>query len=127
MEKYSQMYPNIINIFDFNSNPYLHVSDIMITDAGGVGFEYILLDKPVIFFDVPEYFERYGCSGIDYWGRKAGMIIKKPEEIQEAINSALNNPMERSDLRKELKNRLIYNPGNSARKASEIIIQILDK
>lgn len=127
IEKYRQEYPNITNIFDFNSNPYLHVSDIMITDAGGVGFEYMLLDKPLIFFDVPEYFEMYGSSGIDYWGRKAGMIIMKPEQIQEAINSALNNPMERSDMRRELKNRLIYNPGNSAQKASEIIIQLLDK
>lgn len=127
IEKYRQEYPNIINIFDFNSNPYLYVSDIMITDAGGVGFEYILLDKPVIFFDVPEYFERYGSSGIDYWGRKAGKMIKKPEDLQEAIKSALNNPIERSDMRKELKNRLIYNPGNSARKASEIIIQLLDR
>lgn len=127
MEKHSLLYSNVVHIFDFNSNPYLHVSDIMITDAGGVGFEYILLDKPIIYIDVPEYFAQYGVDGIDYWGRSGGVIINKPEELPEAVYWALNNPTEHSAIRKDLIHKLIYNPGNSADKAAEVILRLLNK
>ncbi|CAG1023461.1 Teichoic acid poly(glycerol phosphate) polymerase [Patescibacteria group bacterium] len=127
MEQYSKMYPNVVHIFDFNSNPYLFVSDIMITDAGGVGFEYVLLNKPIIYIDVPEYFDQYGREGIDFWGRSAGNIIKKPEELPETIKKNLSNPEEYSDNRKELINKLIYNPGNAANKAAEAVLQLLAK
>ncbi len=125
LKKYQQTYSNVTPIFDLNSNPYLYVSDIMVTDAGGVGFEYLLLDKPVIFVDVPEYFERYGCDGIDYWGRCAGIIVKKTEDIPKAVQRALDKPMELSPQRKELISKIIYNPGCSADKAAQIILQLL--
>jgi hypothetical protein len=127
IQNYCRKYPNVINIFDFNSNPYLFVSDVMITDAGGVGFEYILLNKPIIFIDVPEYFEKYGKDGIDYWGRSAGTIIKKTQEIPEAVLKALSDPMEHSIQRNELIEKMTYNPGNSADKASSIVLQLLNK
>ncbi len=37
-----------------NSSPYLAAADIMITDHSSVGFEYLLLDRPLIRIHVPE-------------------------------------------------------------------------
>ena len=37
-----------------NSSPYLAVGDVMITDHSSVGFEYLLLDRPLIRIHVPE-------------------------------------------------------------------------
>ena len=45
--------------------------------ATSVAFEYALVDRPIIFFDVPEilYAARKSKIDLDTWGRKAGDVV----------------------------------------------------
>ena len=39
-------------------DPYLSASDVMVTDLSSVALEFIMLDKPVIYIDCPEFLIR---------------------------------------------------------------------
>ncbi len=39
---------------EFDASPYLFVADALVTDHSSVGFEYMLLDRPVVVVDCPE-------------------------------------------------------------------------
>ena len=41
-----------------NSSSYLMAGDVLITDHSSVGFEYLLLDRPLIRIHVPELLEK---------------------------------------------------------------------
>ena len=36
-----------------DASPYLAAADVMVTDHSSVGFEYLVLDRPLIVFDAP--------------------------------------------------------------------------
>lgn len=44
---------------DLDINPFLVAADIMVTDVSGVAWDFHLLGKPVIYYDCPEFYERY--------------------------------------------------------------------
>lgn len=122
-------------------DPLLEASDIMITDVSSVALEFIALDKPVIYIDCPEYFEKtiekvysqFGNSNQDYAkndpkanaGRHVGLIVKDINELPKAIHRSINNPGEFSDKRKKLAEKLCYNPGTASNVAANIIIDLI--
>lgn len=138
LEKYEK-YENFRNILDWNSNPYLCISDILITDISGIAFEFMFLDKPIIYFDVPEYFNKVlpNLLKIKYEGpsyndprtdivRNTGTVIKKPDELPMAIEESLRNPKAKSPHRKLLMKKLIYNPGKATEEAIKVIYKLLN-
>ena len=53
----------------------LFAADLLITDASSVANEYALLDRPIVFLDVPELLAAAGGEGsapdLETWGRRA--------------------------------------------------------
>ncbi len=43
---------------DADISPYLAVADVLVTDHSSVGFEYMLLDRPIVVIDSPELIVR---------------------------------------------------------------------
>ena len=125
-----------------NIDPILSASDIMVTDVSSVALEFIILDKPVIYIDCPEFFEKtlkkiysnFGNTTADYVrndpkanaGRHVGLVVYDMNELVNFITRSIEKPGELSDKRKEFAKQLSYNPGNAARVAADTIIKILE-
>jgi CDP-glycerol glycerophosphotransferase (TagB/SpsB family) len=124
-----------------NIDPILSASDLMVTDVSSVALEFIMLDKPVIYIDCPEFFEKtlkktyanFGDTTADFVrndpkanaGRHVGKVVYDIGKLCGEIQKSLENPGEHSELRKEFAKQLSYNPGNAANAAAEQILKIL--
>jgi len=144
IEKLSKFesHKNFRHIPTNNIDPILSASDVLITDVSSVALEFIALDKPVIYVDCPEFYEKtlqktyagFGNTTADFVrndpkanaGRHTGDVVFELKELSEMIINTLENPYKNSDKRKEFAKQLIYNPGRAADKAAEKIIEILN-
>jgi CDP-glycerol glycerophosphotransferase (TagB/SpsB family) len=110
--------------------PYLYVADLLLTDASSVSSEYCLLDRPMVFIDVPELLEsvqkKSGALDLVTWGRRAGVTASWPDEIVDAISWSLDHPAKGSPIRKAMARDLFYNPGHAADVAVRWIIDRLE-
>src|SRR5439155_1685486 len=64
----------------------LFAADLLISDASSVVNEYALLDRPIVFLDVPELLaaarDREGSAlDLDTWGRRGGEVVAEPAEV----------------------------------------------
>lgn len=96
--------------------PLLFLADLLITDASSVSNEYSLLDRPMVFLDVPKLIDKASKAkgsmvDLQTWGRKTGEIIKTPESIVETVEQSLADPNRFSDIRKAMAADIFYNPG----------------
>lgn len=99
----------------------LSIADLLITDASSVANEYALLDRPIVFIDVPELFEltlrKKARLDLETWGRRGGEVVKDVSEAVEAVEDGLANPGARSDVRRSLVADLFFNPGHATEAA----------
>ncbi len=106
---------------DYDVIPYLYVADLLITDASSVSSEYSLLDRPMVFLDVPEMLQEMRAKGravdLETWGRKGGVTARWPDEAVDAVAWALAHPREGGAVRRAMARDLFYNPGKAAEAA----------
>ncbi len=112
-------------ISDYDIVPYLFVADLLITDASSVSSEYSLLDRPMVFLDVPELLAAAKKKGravdLQTWGRRGGATARWPDEAVEAVEWSLAHPKHGSAVRREMAQDLFYNPGLAAETAARWI------
>ena len=105
--------------------PTLFVADLLISDASSVVNEYALLDRPIVFLDVPELLEAAGGDGsaldLDTWGRKGGEVAANPVAAAAAVADGLANPGRRSNVRAGIVQDLFYNPGRATDAAMDFL------
>ena len=109
--------------------PYMFVADLLLTDASSVSNEYALLDRPMVFLDVPQLLTAMTRKGValdlDTWGRKGGITVRWPDEAVEAIQWSLAHPRHASKLRRAMARDLFYNPGRATDAAMDWVLQRL--
>lgn len=97
--------------------PAMHASDAMVSDASSIANEYLLLDRPLVFLDVPELLqaaaEEDDRLDLDTWGRKGGVVAADVDAAERAIRHGLENPGAQSDIRQAITSDLFYNPGKA--------------
>lgn len=101
--------------------PSLFAADLLITDASSVANEYTLLDRPIVFVDVPKLLARARREGsaldLRTWGRRGGTLARGPDEAVAAVERGLAEPQARSRIRRAIAADLFYNPGGATRAA----------
>jgi hypothetical protein len=97
--------------------PLMVASDLLVSDASSVATEYTLLDRPIVFLDVPELLAA-AAGGDDErldlatWGRRGGRVAGDCDEALDAIADELAAPDERlRDVRRELRADCFFHPG----------------
>lgn len=114
--------PDRKSYITIDPNPYLFVSDVLISDVSGIVHEYLVLDRPIIYIE-PDVL-------LDPWDEievpkefRAGFIVKEPGELLEAIEDSLKNPGKFSERRNYVLNELFayQDVKSSLRGANEIL------
>ena len=111
---------------DIDVIPLLKVADLLITDASSVAMEYTLLDRPIVFADVPRLFKNVRKRGapldLKTHGRNIGPIAEGPGQLVEAIRSSLANPEEFHRQRRSVATDVFYRPGGAAQRVADVIL-----
>lgn len=106
--------------------PYLKASDLLITDASSVAVEYTLLDKPIIFMDVPNLLNRIAkrapAMDMETYGRKIGTICDSPAELPSIITKSLGSPGKETEIRRKMANHLFYKPGSAVDRVINVVL-----
>jgi len=110
-------------VHDYDIVPYLFVADLLISDASSVSNEYALMNRPMVFLDVPQLLESMRKKGValdlDTWGRKGGTTVRWPDEAVEAVGWSLAHPHHGSAVRRGMARDLFFNPGRATDTALE--------
>ncbi|MFQ5536641.1 MAG: CDP-glycerol glycerophosphotransferase family protein [Gemmatimonadota bacterium] len=111
----------------FDVVPYLYAADLLISDASSVSMEYSLLDRPVVYLDVPELIEavkrkKKGSFDLETWGRKGGTVARWPDEAVRAVEWSLENPDAHGEIRRAMARDLFYNVGTATDAAERWIL-----
>ncbi|MEP4890017.1 MAG: CDP-glycerol glycerophosphotransferase family protein [Aliiglaciecola sp.] len=100
-------YPSTSDIY-----PLLAMSSLLITDYSSIYFDYLLLDKPIVFFiyDKLEYVKRHGDFMLDFDKNTPGM---KPANLLSLFDSILSS-LDQDQYTKQRHNLLekLYEPKN---------------
>ena len=104
--------------------PLLFLADLLITDASSVANEFTLLNRPLVFLDVPELIRAAKAEGalvdLETWGRRGGLLVEYPEQIEEVVATSLadSDRLGRcadcnrlAGIRSAIASDLFYNPG----------------
>lgn len=120
-------YANLRLATAHDANPYLAATDVLVSDASGVAYEYLLLDRPLVFFDVPKLFESCGTNGIHYWGRMCGDVVRDVDALVRSVQRGLQNPTHKRREREEMIRRVVYTRGDATERAGRAILELADR
>jgi hypothetical protein len=111
---------------DWDVVPCLQAADLLITDASSVSVEFSLLDRPILFLDVPELLEkvvkRDGALDLDTYGRKVGVVVKRPEDVVDAVGDALAHPRRERELRRAMARHVFHDPGRATERVAGVVL-----
>lgn len=110
-----------------NSSQYLPAADVMITDHSSVGFEYLLLDRPLIRIHVPELIENTDIEPkyVEMLA-SASTSVNNVDEVVAAVERAFVEPGENSAQRIAIANKMFYKPGTATDRAVKAIYELLE-
>jgi hypothetical protein len=110
-----------------NSSPYLAAADVMITDHSSVGFEYLLLDRPLVRIHVPELIKNTDIepSYVELLA-SASTSVSNVAEVIAAVERALSDASENSATRIAVANEMFYKPGTATDRAVQELYDLME-
>lgn len=105
--------------------PLMAASDLLVSDASSVATEYTLLDRPIVFLDVPELLAAAAAGGDDRldlatWGRRGGRVAGDCDAALAAIADELAAPDPAlRDMRRALREDCFFHPGSATQAAMD--------
>jgi len=112
---------------DADASPCLAAADLLITDHSSVGFEYLVLDRPVIRIEVPELLQktRVAAEYVELL-RRASITVTSGSNIVAAVERSLLEPSRQSSSRIAVADELFYEPGTATARAVRELYEVLD-
>jgi hypothetical protein len=107
--------------------PYLLASDVLVSDASSVVFEFLALDRPVILLTNPRHTAdpAWLPEDIVWQWRDLGHEIHDARELPAAVVRALRDPRARAE-RRQAYGRILFGRFTDGRNAERIAARILD-
>jgi CDP-glycerol glycerophosphotransferase (TagB/SpsB family) len=111
---------------DHDICPYLAASDLMITDHSSAGFEYLLLDRPLVRIHRPELLQLANVHPdyADLLGSVADST-RTLEQTLAAVEKGLANPRSLSATRREVAADLFYQPGTATARTAAYLYEAM--
>ena len=112
---------------DADVSPYLFAADALVTDHSSVGFEFMLLDRPLVVIDRPELIRKARINPDKVaLLRSASRVVSRGVDVRGATSRALADPRAFSDRRRSIAQDLFYAPGGAAARAARALYELLD-
>jgi hypothetical protein len=110
-----------------DSSPYLAAADVMITDHSSVGFEYLLLDRPLIRIHVPELIEKTDIEPtyVQLLADVSTSVTSVKETIT-AVERSFAHANENSAMRVAVANEMFYKPGTATDRAVNELYDLME-
>ena len=110
-----------------DATPYLAAADVLITDHSSVGFEYLLLDRPLVRIEMPELIAATNIHS-DYVSlmAEASLTVRTSSQAVAAVERGLADPSSHSQARKKVASDLFYQPGSATLRAVEELYEVLE-
>ena len=99
----------------------------MITDHSSAGFEYLLLDRPLVRINVPALLQGSNI-GEEYVRLLADVsrTVDDPRGAVRAVEQALANPSDGSVTRRSVAAELFYKPGGATARAVDELYDAME-
>lgn len=107
--------------------PSLAAADLMVTDHSSVGFEYLVLDRPLLIFDAPGLVEsaRINPEKVALL-RSAARVVSTVDELTAAAAAELSAPGRLSRERQRVAGAMFHEPGTATARAMALIRRLLE-
>lgn len=106
--------------------PFIHAADLVMTDASSVATEFTLLDRPIVFLDVPELLkeveQRGGLLDLDTYGRRIGVVVEKPSDVVAAVADAFAHPDREGEIRRKVARMVFHDPGRASARVTGVVL-----
>jgi len=112
---------------DADASPWLHAADLLVTDHSSVGFEFMLLDRPIVVLDSPGLIAhaRVNPDKVAML-RRAAFVAYDRDQIRSTVLAALDAPHAHRDDRRAVSNELFYCPGSATQRAVHCVYDLLE-
>lgn len=110
-----------------DASPWLVASDVLITDHSSIGFEYLLLDRPLIRIAMPEL-----ISSADIGNEYVELMVAASVSVEDAagviraVEGAFANPRYLTETRRALAAELFYGPGQATDRAIHELYAVME-
>jgi hypothetical protein len=121
--------PHALLATNANITPCLVAADVMVTDHSSCGFEYLLLDRPLVRIDMPDlitlanvhpdYVELLASASHNVRGSDG------VDAVVAAVNRALSHERELSASRRAVADDLFYRPGTASARCAAALYDVL--
>ena len=109
-----------------DASPYLFAADALVTDHSSVGFEYTLLDRPIVVIDCPELIDKARVSADKVQLlRSAADVVSDGAAAARGAADALQHPERLRERRRLIANELFYCPGGATARAVACLYDLL--
>ena len=121
--------PNALLATNANITPCLVAADVMVTDHSSCGFEYLLLDRPLVRIDMPDLITLANVHPdyVDLLASAAHNVSGSDgaNAVVAAISRALSHPGELSASRRAVAADLFYRPGTASARCAAAVYDVL--
>jgi CDP-glycerol glycerophosphotransferase len=108
-------------------SPCLVAADVLVTDHSSVGFEYMLLDRPIVVLDCPDLVAHARINREKVLQlREAADLATTAAEVPDAVAAALAAPSTRSHTRRRTAERTFYRAGTATERATALLYDFLE-
>jgi hypothetical protein len=111
---------------DADASPWLHAADLLITDHSSVGFEFMLLDRPIVVLDSPELIKhaRVNPEKVRLL-RSAATLVRDSSDLAARVRFALDHSGDHRKQRRAIADELFYCPGSATSRAVQCLYDLL--
>ena len=105
--------------------PLLKYTDVLVTDYSSIYFDFLLLDRPIVFYDYDyeEYSSNMRGFFYNYEENAPGLKVKTQSDMQEAILQSLNDEDSFAEKRGQVSNRFhTHKDENSSNRIIDAIL-----
>lgn len=109
--------------------PLLVAADLLVSDASSVAYEYCILDRPIVFVDVPMLLQQRAASDnspmdTETHGRNVGLIVEGAPALTEGVRAELGQPGRLSPRRRAAADHIFHKPGTASPRMADRLVQL---
>jgi len=118
--------PNVAVVHDADASPYMVAADLLVTDHSTVGFEFMVLNRPVVVLHQPALIEhaRINPEKVALM-HSAARVVDDQSGLVDAVFGELHQPDRLSAARQRLAKELFYGYGGATDRATAVIYELL--